>query len=168
MAAGHPLDNEKLAADVAQTLDLAGLDRVVLAAHDIGEAASKVAVMPAVRAALLDAQRRFAQQPGGAVLDGRDIGTVVCPDADVKLFVTASAEVRAKRRAEEILSRGETADYEQVLLDVRKRDERDQNRTVAPLVPAEDAHLLDTSKLDIESAFLHAVRIVEERKDGHP
>ncbi|TLP46255.1 (d)CMP kinase [Cohaesibacter sp. CAU 1516] len=165
LRAGLPLDNEDLAAEAAAALDLASLDRLVLSAHEIGNAASKVAVMPKVRTALLEAQRTFANRPGGAVLDGRDIGTVVCPDADVKLFVTASAEVRARRRTDEILSRGEAADYEQVLADVKQRDERDQNRAVAPLVPAADAHLLDTSKLDIESAFQHAVRIVEEKKN---
>lgn len=157
-----PLDDEGIAGKVASGLDLGALDRTVLSAHHIGEAASKVAVMPGVRSALLKAQRDFASQPGGALLDGRDIGTVVCPDADVKLFVTASAEVRAQRRTDEILARGEEADFDQILADVKKRDERDRNRAVAPLVPAENAHLLDTSELDIESAFLEAVSIVEK------
>lgn len=159
-----PLDDEIIAERAASDLDLGTLDRSVLSAHHIGEAASKVAVMPKVRAALLKAQRDFAHQPGGALLDGRDIGTVVCPDADVKLFVTASAEVRAQRRTDEILAKGEDADFNQILADVKKRDERDQNRAVAPLVPAENAHLLDTSELDIESAFLEAVSIVEKIK----
>nr|WP_321445911.1 (d)CMP kinase [uncultured Cohaesibacter sp.] len=165
LTADQSLVDEDLAVAAARALDLTSLDRSVLSAHEIGDAASRVAVMPKVRTALLEAQRAFANRPGGAVLDGRDIGTVVCPDADVKLFVTASAEVRARRRTDEILSRGEAADYEQVLADVKQRDERDQNRAVAPLVPAQDAHLLDTSKLDIESAFQHAVRIVEEKKN---
>ncbi|WP_319530515.1 (d)CMP kinase [uncultured Cohaesibacter sp.] len=164
LTAGQPLDDEVLAERAALDLDLGALDRDILSAHEIGEAASKVAVMPKVRTALLQAQRAFANQPGGAVLDGRDIGTVVCPDAAVKLYVTASPEVRARRRTDEILSKGGSADYEQVLADVRKRDERDTNRAVAPLLPAEDAHLLDTSKLDIESAFRQAVGIVEEVK----
>ncbi|WP_316858741.1 (d)CMP kinase [uncultured Cohaesibacter sp.] len=162
LVAEQPLDDENLAEAAAQSLDLGALDRSVLSAHEIGEAASRVAVMPRVRQALLEAQRSFASQPGGAVLDGRDIGTVVCPDADVKLFVTASPEVRAQRRTDEILGKGGRADFETILADVRKRDERDSNRAVAPLVPAEDAHLLDTSKLDIESAFQQAVSIVEE------
>ena len=160
LGAGAPLDDEEQAAAAARALDLGALDRSVLADHAIGEAASKVAVMPTVRTALLEAQRAFADQPGGAILDGRDIGTVVCPAADVKLFVTASAQVRAQRRTDEILQRGETADYQQILADVQKRDDRDRNRAVAPLIPAEDAHLLDTSKLDIESAFQQAVDIV--------
>lgn len=160
LEAGAPLDDEEQAAAAARALDLGALDRSVLADHAIGEAASKVAVMPTVRTALLEAQRAFADQPGGAILDGRDIGTVVCPAADVKLFVTASAQVRAQRRTDEILQRGETADYQQILADVQKRDDRDRNRAVAPLIPAEDAHLLDTSKLDIESAFQQAVDIV--------
>ncbi|WP_319483486.1 (d)CMP kinase [uncultured Cohaesibacter sp.] len=165
LIADRPLDDEDLAAAAAQALDLAALDRSVLSAHAIGEAASKVAVMPRVRQALLEAQRAFANRPGGAILDGRDIGTVVCPDADVKLFVTASAEVRAQRRTDEILAKGQAADYAQILEDVKKRDERDQSRAVAPLVPAEDAHLLDTTKLDIEGAFQQAVRIVEETQE---
>lgn len=158
---GSPLDDEEIAEAAANKLDLGALDRSVLSDHQIGEAASKVAVMPKVRAALLQAQRDFAAQPGGAVLDGRDIGTIVCPDAEVKLFVTASAEVRAQRRTDEILAKGGSADFTQILADVKQRDERDQNRSVAPLVPAENAHLLDTSKLDIESAFQQAVRIVQ-------
>lgn len=165
VVAGKPLDDEDVAEAAARGLDLGALDRSVLSAHAIGEAASKVAVMPRVRQALLEAQRGFASRPGGAILDGRDIGTVVCPDADVKLFVTASAEERAQRRTDEILAKGEQADYAQILADVKKRDERDQNRAVAPLVPAADAHLLDTTKLDIEGAFQQAVRIVEESQE---
>lgn len=162
LSADLPLDDEALASDMAQKVDLGKLDRSILSAHHIGEAASKVAVMPSVRKALLEAQRSFANQPGGAILDGRDIGTVVCPDADVKLFVTASPEVRAQRRTDEILGKGQEADFDQILQDVKMRDERDMNRADAPLKPAENAHLLDTSKLDIESAFQQAVSLVEK------
>lgn len=162
LSADLPLDDEALACEMAQKVDLGKLDRNVLSAHHIGEAASKVAVMPSVRKTLLEAQRNFANQPGGAILDGRDIGTVVCPDADVKLFVTASPEVRAQRRTDEILGKGQEADFDQILQDVKKRDERDMNRADAPLKPAENAHLLDTSKLDIESAFQQAVSLVEK------
>ncbi|MCT4655729.1 MAG: (d)CMP kinase [Cohaesibacter sp.] len=161
LEAGQPLDDEEIAAAIARKVDLGALDRSVLSAHHIGEAASKVAVMPKVRQALLEAQRHFAAQPGGAILDGRDIGTVVCPDADIKLYVTASAEVRAQRRTDEMLAKGDKADYEQILKDVKLRDERDMNRAEAPLKPAENAHLLDTSKLDIEGAFQRAVSMVE-------
>ena len=164
LVADQPLDDEFLAEQAAKTLDLGALDRSILSDHAIGEAASRVAVMPKVRTALLEAQRTIATQPGGAILDGRDIGTVVCPDADVKLFVTASANVRARRRTDEICAKGGDADFDQVLADVKKRDERDSNRSVAPLVSAQDAHLLDTSKLDIESAFQNAVGIVENVK----
>ncbi|MCV6546969.1 MAG: (d)CMP kinase [Cohaesibacter sp.] len=159
---GLPLDEEALAQKAAKEIDLSRLDKSILSAHDIGEAASKVAVMPSVRKALLEAQRAFASQPSGAILDGRDIGTVVCPDADVKLFVTASPEVRAQRRTDEILAKGQEANFDQILQDVKKRDERDMNRSDAPLKPAENAHLLDTSKLDIESAFQQAVSLVEK------
>lgn len=159
--AGAPLDDEARAATVAASLDFAGLEREVLSSHRIGEAASKVAVMPAVRAALVEAQRRFARREPGAVLDGRDIGTVVCPDAPVKLFVTASPEVRAKRRHAEILSTGNAASYDGVLNDLRKRDARDSQRATSPLRPSEDAHLLDTSEMDIEAAFLAAKALID-------
>ncbi|MCV6575966.1 MAG: (d)CMP kinase [Cohaesibacter sp.] len=162
LQADLPLDEEALAQKAANEIDLSRLDKAVLSAHDIGEAASKVAVMPSVRKALLDAQRAFASQPSGAILDGRDIGTVVCPDADVKVFVTASPEVRARRRTDEILTKGQEANFDQILQDVKKRDERDMNRADAPLKPAENAHLLDTSKLDIEGAFQQAVSLVEK------
>jgi len=158
---GLPLDNEELAAEVAGSIDLGALDRAVLSTHEIGEAASKVAVMSSVRQALVEAQRKFAASGTGAVLDGRDIGTVVCPDADVKLYVTAVPEVRARRRHEEILSKGGTAEYGEILADIKKRDERDMNRADSPLKPAEDAHLIDTSEMDIESAFRAALGYVE-------
>jgi CMP/dCMP kinase len=158
---GLPLGEEAVAVETAKTIDLAKLDRVVLAAHDIGEGASKVAVIPAVRRILVEKQRAFANQPGGAVLDGRDIGTVVCPDALVKLYVTASAQVRAKRRFDEELMRNGDADYETILEDVERRDARDMGRTDSPLKPAHDAHLLDTSTMDIETAFREAVSIID-------
>lgn len=159
--AGLPLDDETIAEKVALDLELAGLDRAVLAKHEVGEAASKVAVMPAVRRALVKAQRSFADREPGTVLDGRDIGTVVCPDAAVKLYVTASADVRARRRYDEMIAAGETADYESVFEDVKKRDERDMGRIDSPLKPAADAHLLDTSKMGIEAAFQAAKSIVD-------
>lgn len=158
---GLPLDDEAVAVEVARNLDLSGLDRGVLSAHEIGEAASKIAVMPAVRRALVEAQRAFALRQPGTVLDGRDIGTVVCPDATVKLFVTASPEVRARRRYDEIIANGGKADYDAVYEDVRRRDERDMGRADSPLRPAENAHLLDTSEMSIEAAFLAAKSIVD-------
>lgn len=158
---GLPLDDEGVAADVARNLDLSGLDRSVLSAHEIGEAASKIAVMPTVRRALVEAQRAFAGRQPGTVLDGRDIGTVVCPDATVKLYVTASPEVRARRRYDEILANGGQADYDDVYEDVRRRDERDMGRTDSPLRPAENAHLLDTSEMGIEAAFSAAKSIID-------
>ncbi|MFD1198226.1 (d)CMP kinase [Brucella gallinifaecis] len=156
-----PLDDEAIAADVALNLNLHDMDKAVLSAHTIGEAASKVAVMPAVRRALVEAQRSFANALPSSVLDGRDIGTVVCPQAQIKLFVTASPEVRAQRRFDEIIAKGGTADFDEILADLKKRDERDMNRTDSPLKPAEDAHLLDTSKMSIEAAFLAAKKLID-------
>ncbi|MEM9107544.1 MAG: (d)CMP kinase [Pseudomonadota bacterium] len=156
-----PLDDEARAASIAASLDFSGLDRAVLADHRIGEAASKVAVMPSVRAALVAAQRRFSEREPGAVLDGRDIGTVVCPDAAVKLFVTASPDVRARRRFEEIRGGGGNTDQQAVLADLKKRDARDMQRSTSPLRPSDDAHLLDTSEMDIEAAFLAAKRLID-------
>ncbi|WP_137129584.1 (d)CMP kinase [Rhizobium sp. FY34] len=159
--AGLPLDDEAVAEKMARDVDLAGLDRSVLARHHIGEAASKIAVMPAVRRALVEAQQAFAGREPGTVLDGRDIGTVVCPHAPVKLYVTASAQVRAKRRYEEILGQGAEADFEAIFEDVKKRDERDMGRADSPLKPAADAHLLDTSEMSIEAAFQAAKSIID-------
>jgi cytidylate kinase len=159
---GLPLDDEALAGEYAQKVDLAALDREALSTHAVGEAASKVAVMPAVRRALVEKQREFAATPPGAVLDGRDIGTVVCPEAQVKLYVTASAEVRAARRTDEIVADGGEADAGAILEDIRRRDERDMSRDDSPLKPAPDAHLLDTSEMDIEAAFLAAKAFVDE------
>jgi cytidylate kinase len=159
--AGKPLDDEGIAEATALHLDLAGLDRSVLSRHEVGEAASKVAVMPAVRRALVTAQRAFSLREPGTVLDGRDIGTVVCPQAPVKLYVTASPEIRARRRYDEIVAGGGTADYEAIFADVKKRDERDMGRSDSPLKPAEDAHLLDTSEMSIEAAFQAAKAIID-------
>ncbi|OLP45335.1 (d)CMP kinase [Rhizobium oryziradicis] len=159
--AGLPLDDEAVAERVALSLDLSGLDREVLSRHEIGEAASKIAVMPAVRRALVEAQRRFAMKSPGTVLDGRDIGTVVCPQAPVKLYVTASSEVRARRRYDEMIARGDAADYASVFEDVKRRDARDMGRADSPLKPAADAHLLDTSEMSIEAAFQAAKTVVD-------
>ena len=134
-----------------------------LRSEPVSRIASKVSSYSSVRDALLQRQRDFAGQEGGAVLDGRDIGTVIAPDADVKLFVTASAEVRAQRRVRELLERGMPGHYEDVLLDIRARDERDTNRPVAPLRQADDAILLDTSELGIDEAIAEAIRLVKER-----
>ena len=159
---GLPLDNVAAAETVARQVDLSALDREVLAAHAVGEAASKVAVIPSVRRILVEKQRDFAKAPPGAVLDGRDIGTVVCPDAKVKLYVSASAEVRTKRRFDEIEAIGGKADFGQILADIRRRDERDMGRADSPLKPAMDAHLLDTSEMSIEAAFLAARTIIDD------
>jgi len=160
LAGGDPSD-EVAAVAAAQTLDPAGFTDEQLRTPGAGEAASKVAAIPAVRTALLDLQRKVASTMPGAVLDGRDIGTVVCPDADAKLFVTAAPETRAQRRHLEHAGRAEDISYEEVLADIRRRDERDSGRAVAPLVPAADAHLLDTTELGIEAAFQAALDLVE-------
>ena len=134
-----------------------------LRSEPVSKIASSVSAYPGVRAALLERQQSFARQPAGAVLDGRDIGTVIAPEADAKLFVTATAEVRAGRRMKELEGRGMHAAYEDVLADIRSRDERDSHREVAPLVPAKDAILLDTSNLTIEQAIAEAIRLTEQR-----
>ena len=134
-----------------------------LRSEPVSKIASRISAYPGVRAALLERQQAFARQPGGAVLDGRDIGTVIAPDAQVKLFVTATAEVRADRRKKELEARGMHATYEDVLADIRSRDERDSHRQVAPLVPAKDSILLDTSGLDVEQAIAEAIRLTEGR-----
>jgi cytidylate kinase len=134
-----------------------------LRSEPVSKIASAISAYPSVRTALRDRQQEFAGQPGGAVLDGRDIGTVIAPNANVKLFVTASSEVRAQRRVRELLERGMAAHYEDVLADIRARDERDSHRAVAPLKQAPDALLLDTSELDIEEAKAEAIRLVGDR-----
>tara|TARA_R110000868_G_scaffold73117_29_gene212513 strand:- start:931 stop:1551 length:621 start_codon:yes stop_codon:yes gene_type:complete len=152
------LTNEEAAIKAARKLNLAALDREILSDHQIGAAASRVAVMPGLRAELVALQRKFASN--GAVMDGRDIGTVVCPDAPVKLYVTASAQARAQRRFEEVRSKGKLSSYAEILRDIRQRDERDSSRTVSPLEKAADAHLIDTTKMDIETAFQAAKTLV--------
>jgi cytidylate kinase len=148
----------------ARNIDFARLGDPRLLAEDVARAASVVAAIPAVRAALLEAQRRFAHHPPapakGAVLDGRDIGTVVCPDANVKLFLVASAESRAERRVKELRERGAAAIYDAVLQDMRERDARDSERQVAPLAAAPDAVRIDTTRLDAEQVFEQASDLI--------
>jgi cytidylate kinase len=163
LARGGSLEDEVEAAAVARSIDPATLSDPSLRLPGVGEAASVVARISAVRAALLDYQRDFARQEPGAVLDGRDIGTVVCPDADVKIFVTAEAPVRAQRRYEELRQRGEPVTFEGVLDVILRRDERDSSRADAPMRPADDATLLDTSNLDIEAAFDAAVGLIKRK-----
>ncbi len=162
---GFPLDNVEIAAAIAENLDVADLAGEALRTREAGEAASVVAAHPPVRQALLELQRAFAAQTGGAVLDGRDIGTVIAPDALAKLFVTASPEERARRRFRELVGRGELADeeafYAAVLADIAKRDARDSGRSSAPLVIAADAVVLDTTDLGVEEAFAAALAAVE-------
>lgn len=166
LEAGYALDDAAAAAHAAHALDPSKLDPERLRSDEIGEAASRVAAIPGVRAALLKLQQDFARQPGGAVLDGRDTGTVIAPDADVKLFVTASPEERARRRHVELAARQTPVEYCVVVSDIRKRDERDSERAIAPLKPAPDAVLLDTTGLDIEAAFRAAIEIVEAPRAG--
>ena len=161
---GLRLDDPVRAVAAARGLALTDFDEEKLRGARMGEAASIVAAIPDVRSALLDMQRKFASRPQGAVLDGRDIGTVICPDAHAKLFVTASPEVRAQRRALELRGRGERADYADVLADIRRRDERDAGRSAAPLVAAADTVRLDTSDLDVAGAVAAAIAIVEGAK----
>ncbi len=164
--AGQDPADPTLAEAAAVALSPADLDATDLRSDQAAQAASKVAAIPAVRSALLDFQRRFAHTPPGgkgAVLDGRDIGTVVCPDAPVKLFVTASLEKRAERRLKELLSKGLSASKDAVFAEMRERDERDSNRAVAPLVPAEDAYKLDTSDLDADQVLTWAADFVRNR-----
>jgi cytidylate kinase len=166
IAAGKRLDDPAAAAAAARAIDLAHLDPGKLSGKDLGEAASVVAVIPEVRAALLAFQQTFARQPGGAVLDGRDTGTVIAPAAEAKIFVTAAVERRAERRHRELVALGETVTLDQVLADLRRRDARDAGRAIAPLKPAPDAVLLDTTDLDIETAFRAALVIVEAARAG--
>lgn len=139
------------------------LDGDALRTPEVAQAASKVAVLPEVRKALTDFQIAFSRRAGGAVLDGRDIGTVICPDAEVKLFVTASAEVRAKRRFLELTGKGLVTSLDEVLADVKARDDRDMNRVEAPMRPADDAVILDTSEMSIEAAFEAALAVISSR-----
>lgn len=149
----------------ARDLQAQDLDGDALRTAEIAQAASHAAAIPDVRAALVDFQRAFAVRDGGAVLDGRDIGTVICPDADVKLFVTASAEVRARRRFAELTGKGARTDYATVLADVKARDDRDSSRATAPLLAADDAVLIDTSDLSINAAVAQAIKVVQAALD---
>jgi cytidylate kinase len=158
---GQRLDDRERAAAAARSLRPTELDEVALKGHAAGEAASVVSAIPEVRAALLQLQQDFAAAAPGAVLDGRDIGTVVCPHAEVKIFVTAAAPVRARRRALELRAKGQSADENEILADINRRDARDSSRPLAPLRPAPDAHILDTSDLDIEAVLRSAIAIVE-------
>ena len=160
-----PLNDERAAIRAAETLTLDALDPEKLRGAQAGEAASRIAAIPAVRRAILELQRAFGRQPGGAVLDGRDIGTVVCPQADVKLFVTASLEERAKRRWRELVLSGAPLDYEMVLADIKRRDERDSLRSVSPLVQASDATLLDTTELSSDAAFARALELIRVKTE---
>ncbi len=170
LAAGGDPAEPAVAAAAARSLDLAALDPVPLRRETVGQAASVVAAIPEVRATLLDHPRRFAAAPpggkAGAVLDGRDIGTVVCPQAEVKIFVTASAEERALRRHKELLERGEASIYARVVKEMRERDRRDSERAVAPLRPAADAEVLDTGALGVDEVLQAALEIVEAKCPG--
>ena len=164
--AGYSPDDTRRAIAAAVALDPTKFDEKSLKAQPITEAASVVAAIPEVRQALMNFQRQFATKPPGAVLDGRDIGTVIAPGADVKLFVVATPEVRAKRRTLELQAKGEPVDEQEVLADLLRRDERDSRRTAAPLKAAPDAHLLDTTHLSIDAAFRAAVEIIEAVRTG--
>ena len=164
--AGHLLDDAIAGANAARALDPAGFDESALKSQEIGEAASVVSAIPEVRAALLDFQRDFGRVPPGAVLDGRDIGTVIFPDADVKLFVDATPQARARRRAGEWERAGQKVSEADVLADIIRRDARDTGRATAPLKLAPDAHLLDTTHLDIDASFRAAIDIIEAVRAG--
>jgi CMP/dCMP kinase len=166
MREGQPLSDRTRAAAAAKSLDVSELTDPSLKSQAAGEASSIVSAHPEVRAALFDFQRDFAAAPPGAVLDGRDIGTVICPDADVKIFVTASPEVRAHRRYLELRGNGQAVEEAEILSDIRRRDERDSQRAAAPLKQAPDAVLLDTTYLDIDAAFRAALDIVEAVRGG--
>jgi len=164
--AGHSPGNRARAVAAAEAIDPARFDEPALKSQAVGEAASLVSAVPEVRGALVAFQRKFGRTAPGAVMDGRDIGTVIFPDADVKIFVTATAEVRAGRRAAELQAAGAMVNVADVLADILRRDERDTTRAAAPLKPAEDAHLLDTTHLDIDAAFRAAIDIVEAVRAG--
>jgi len=161
---GASLVDEALAERAARGLSLTDFDARRLRSRELGEASSIVASLPAVRAALIDLQRQFATRAEGAVIDGRDIGTVICPEAPVKIFVTASPETRAQRRVIELIAAGETADYTSILSEVKQRDARDLTRSISPLVAANDAVMLDTTELDRDAAFNAALAIVQKAR----
>ena len=164
MDRGERLANVDAAIAAARGLALTEFDEARLRGAEMGEAASIVGAIPQVRAVLLDLQRQFASRPEGAILDGRDIGSVICPNADIKIFVTADSETRAQRRALELKSRGEKVDFADVLADIKKRDERDSSRSSAPLIMAPDAVRLDTSGLDVERSVAAAIAIVDDKR----
>jgi cytidylate kinase len=164
--AGKRPDEADAAVVAAKALEPAKFDEAALKGPAIGEAASLVSAIPDVRAALMTFQRDFAAKPPGAVVDGRDIGTVICPDADVKIFVTATPEVRAGRRAAEYRGQGKQIDQSTVLADILARDARDTSRAISPLKQAADAHLLDTTNMDISTALRAAIDIVEATRAG--
>jgi cytidylate kinase len=161
-AGGDP-NNETDAVRAARAIDPSGAGDVRIRSAEVGKAASLVSVFPPVRAALLDYQRSFARREPGAVIDGRDIGTVICPDAAAKLFVDAAPEVRAHRRWLELKGYGQAPDEAQILKEIRERDERDTNRAISPQKPAEDAALLDTTLLGIDAAFAAALALVQPK-----
>ena len=163
---GHAPDDRARAIAAAHALHPAAFEGTALKSQGVGEAASIVSTIPEVRAALVAFQSSFAETPPGAVLDGRDIGTVICPSAEVKIFVVAAAEERARRRAAELTAAGQAVDEAAVLADILRRDARDMQRAVAPLKPAPDAHLLDTTHLDIDAAVRAAIDIVEAARAG--
>lgn len=168
LQAGASLDDAAAAERAALALDASSLsDDARLTTGEAGEAASRIAGYPGVRAALLKLQQDFAARPGGAVLDGRDIGTVIAPDAIAKLFITATPQVRATRRWKQLTARGDVIAFDDMLADIRRRDERDAGRGSAPMVQAADAVLLDTTDMDIEAAFDAARRIVEAARVRH-
>ena len=166
LGAGADLQDEAAAVRAAQAIDPGTFENPALKSQKVGTAASVVSAFPRVREVLVEFQRQFASAPPGAVLDGRDIGTVICPDAEVKIYVVADPKIRAHRRTLEARDRGEEADEAAILADILARDERDQNRPVAPLKPAKDAYLLDNSNLDIEGGVRAAIDIVEAVRAG--
>jgi cytidylate kinase len=163
---GHRLDDTARAVAAARALDPTGFDEKTLKAHAVGEAASLISAIPEVRGALLAMQRDFGRTEPGAVLDGRDIGTVIFPDAEVKILVVATPQERARRRSLELRAAGDPVGEAAILADIMRRDERDMMRAVAPLKAAPDAHLLDTTHLDIDATFRAAVEIVEAVRAG--
>lgn len=156
-----PLNDKKNALACAKQLDFNTLNPILLSSHELGEAASKIALNPAVREILVAKQRGFAKILPGSVLDGRDIGTVVCPNADIKFYVLANVKIRAKRRYQEMIKKGDQADYHEILRDLEQRDRRDITRKQSPLRPAQNAHLLDTSELSIEATFAIACTFID-------
>jgi cytidylate kinase len=162
--AGDDPSDQDAAVRAARNLQVEAIDETRIRTAAAGAAASKVAVIPAVRQALFEVQRNFAYQPGGAILDGRDIGTVICPNADVKLFVVADAETRARRRWKELHAKGDTITFEEMLAQTLERDARDAERSDAPMQAADDATLLDTTSLSIDAAVAAAIAIVEKRQ----